>query len=592
MPELVYPSQDGRINYVTIQISVRGAECSKAHIDNMVVQHRKHKKKVRSIKKSKLPKGFKHIPSNLKVHFPKDHVLLVIDSDGACGISGGAAHIFADKSQGKALRREVNRHIVKHWTYYQNKINFPFDRQVGVSGERVNFSDPRQYLDYLLTPAADLLWTDSEEVQALCNMYQMSAVVIKVVGGKDDPPSILQVGPDQDIMGLGLPDTAMVGRGTVPTMFLLLQGGHYDLAVPEVSIKEKYLINVSDGDDEEEVENTKSNEPQQTTEEKLSDMEKKYELLKQAYTESLGEIRSLKVKLEGQKQESNETAEGTDNSEENLMAKSKSLGFKKTSPQSEPELKLTCEVCGKTFHKPSTLNKHIESHKTDGDWTCKDCSFQTYSQDNLKIHKQKAHPVEGNEQASPASPRREGDQGGRQAACKRRGNQSNTCNNCKKDFVYKIDLAKHVRENHRTFKPCRNLKNCSYGERCSYNHRKYPDGSQVCYECGNYYKTLHELMKHRKQAHIVPMCKEFMRKHCDFSSEDCYYVHTSNSQPEIPYEELQEPNQSQSESLGFWAPPSNLAPPLSASLPGPSQAEWTKMKLMLSELNQLVAQFK
>jgi hypothetical protein len=100
----------------------------------------------------------------------------------------------------------------------------------------------------------------------------MDATIVKVVGGKDDSPVILQVGPDLNIMNLGLPDTAMVGHGTVPTMFLLLQGGHYDLAVPEVSITEKYLINVSDGDDEGEGDNTGSKEPPKTTEEKLKDM--------------------------------------------------------------------------------------------------------------------------------------------------------------------------------------------------------------------------------------------------------------------------------------------------------------------------------
>ena len=80
---------------------LKGQEVKKRKRDNSL----KYKKKVRSIENSKLPKGFKHIPSNLKVHFPKDHVLLLIDADGACGISGGAAHMFADKSQGKALRR-------------------------------------------------------------------------------------------------------------------------------------------------------------------------------------------------------------------------------------------------------------------------------------------------------------------------------------------------------------------------------------------------------------------------------------------------------------------------------------------------------
>ena len=429
----------------------------------------------------------------------------------------------------------------------------------------------------------------------MCNMYQIDATIVKVVGGKDDSPVILQVGPDLNIMNLGLPDTAMVGHGTVPTMFLLLQGGHYDLAVPEVSITEKYLINVSDGDDEGEGDNTGSKEPPKTTEEKLKDMEEKYELLKQAYMESLGEIRSLKSRLEGPKQISNEPTEDSDSTEEKQIAKSKTLGFKKISPQSEAELKLQCEVCKKTFNRTNALKTHIKSHTTDGDWNCKDCSFQTYSQENLKIHKQKAHPEMRATAYSPGRPQRErGQVDDKTSAGFRKTSQSNTCNSCETEFVYKIDLKKHVCETHRTFKPCRNLKSCSYGERCNFNHREYPEGSHVCYECGDFYKTLHDLMRHRKQSHTVPVCREFLRKSCDYSGEDCYYKHTNNSQPQAPHEESQVRNQPKSQTLGFWDPLSNLAPPLKVSptMQGPSQAEWVTMKTMLSQLNQLVAKFK
>ena len=160
-------------------------------------------------------------------------------------------------------------------------------------------------------------------------MYQMSATIVKVVGGEGDPPVILQVGPDKDIMDLGLPDTAMVVHGTVPTMFLMLQGGHYDLAVAEASITEKYLTNVSDGDDEEEAEESTAKVNPKTTDEKLREVEKKYVLLKEAYSESLREIKSLRQKLNKGEHGSNEFLDDSDSNEENQMAKSKSQGYKK-----------------------------------------------------------------------------------------------------------------------------------------------------------------------------------------------------------------------------------------------------------------------
>ena len=70
------------------------------------------------------------------------------------------------------------------------------------------------------------------------------------------------------------------------------------------------------------------------------------------------------------------------------------------------------------------------------------------------------------------------------------------CYTCGKEFVYKLDLKKHIIETHMTYKPCRNAQSCTYAPKCRYNHKEYPEGHQVCYECGKSFKTMHELMKH------------------------------------------------------------------------------------------------
>ena len=61
---------------------------------------------------------------------------------------------------------------------------------------------------------------------------------------------VLQVGPDEDILKLGLPNTIQIGSGQVPHMFLLLQGAHYELAVPKESIKEKCTVEVEHDNEE------------------------------------------------------------------------------------------------------------------------------------------------------------------------------------------------------------------------------------------------------------------------------------------------------------------------------------------------------
>ena len=85
--------------------------------------------------------------------------------------------------------------MVLHWEYYQNKIKFPYERQVGVKGEIVKFTDPQEFQNFLQTSAADFLWTDTEEILA---MFQMTTNIAKVSNNDSDTPNIVQVKPDPD----------------------------------------------------------------------------------------------------------------------------------------------------------------------------------------------------------------------------------------------------------------------------------------------------------------------------------------------------------------------------------------------------------
>ena len=142
--------------------------------------------------------------------------------------------------------------------------------------------------------------------------------------------------------------------------------------------------------------------------------------------------------------------------------------------------------------------------------------------------------------------------------------------------------------------------------------------ARVCYECGNFFKTVHDLMKHRKNTHKVPLCKHFLRKRCEYSSADCYYKHTANTQSQTPPKKSQ--GQGPTHSPGFWDLPSNLAPPSQQPKArqwqeqeqgvqgqgqgqgqeqgqgqgqgqGPTQSELTEMKTMLMQLNKMMDKF-
>ena len=204
----------------------------------------------------------------------------------------------------------------------------------------MDFGDPLDFQNFLQTEDADFLWTDGEEIHAMCNQY--SATVVRISEDKNSPPSINQVGPDPDILNLGLPNTSNVGSGIVPNMFLLLQGGHFDLIVARHSIGEKfssiekekgYEAEEEGGGSEEEEESTENNP--KTMEEKLKDMEDKYTRLKQSYTKSLSEIKFLRAKLETKEVEARSqdpSDNDSDNDYENVaknLVKSKSKGYGK-----------------------------------------------------------------------------------------------------------------------------------------------------------------------------------------------------------------------------------------------------------------------
>ena len=243
---------------------------------------------------------------------------------------------------------------------------------------------------------------------------------------------------------------------------------------------------------------------------------KKYEDLKAKYEKILKENKDLKRKSQNSEIAASNPVlsehEG-DTSDEEVLLKNKSLDFRRTSPQNNADMKYFCPVCNKTFGRENTLKNHMTGHNKDGDWLCDNCSYQTNSEANLRDHKLKAHT----KSTSPHKAKlREGAQGDKEYRSEG-GSKDSTCNMCQKDFIYRIDLTKHIREEHKTYKQCRNLKTCTYAPKCRYNHNEYAPGTQICFECGDTFKTVHDLMKHRKAAHKVQLCKEFLKGNCGYS---------------------------------------------------------------------------
>ena len=119
--------------------------------------------------------NLKPVPQHIKHLVEPDDLLLLVKPDGACGLNAGALHILEDEGEGTRLWHVVNIHISDRWSYYGNKIGFPYKRQNGLKGEWVDFDEKK----------SAYLWTDNEELHAIANLYQINIIIISVNGDND-----------------------------------------------------------------------------------------------------------------------------------------------------------------------------------------------------------------------------------------------------------------------------------------------------------------------------------------------------------------------------------------------------------------------
>ena len=99
--------------------------------------------------------------------------------------------------------------------------------------------------------------------------------------------------------------------------------------------------------------------------------------------------------------------------------------------------------------------------------TCDQCSYQTNSEEHLTKHKETAHNSETDN--IPAF----------------------KCNKCSSKFKTKIELTNHIKENHKSHKPCDYFleDRCELDADCRFNHIKLIQGQQICYTCGLKFKS-------------------------------------------------------------------------------------------------------
>ena len=75
-------------------------------------------------------------------------------------------------------------------------------------------------------------------------------------------------------------------------------------------------------------------------------------------------------------------------------------------------------------------------------------------------------------------------------------------NICDSMFPTKNDLNRHIKENHKTHKPCNKFpgNRCEYDDECRYRHVILQQGQHICYKCGEITMSRTDMMNHIKET--------------------------------------------------------------------------------------------
>ena len=90
------------------------------------------------------------------------------------------------------------------------------------------------------------------------------------------------------------------------------------------------------------------------------------------------------------------------------------------------------------------------------------------------------------------------------------------CRFCKKIFKDQNEVANHRRHAHKTYKPCKNIAICKFGQNCYFSHDPILNGNFRCFQCGDEFTSTSDMMIHRKNLHEnIKICKKFIDNECD-----------------------------------------------------------------------------
>ena len=497
--------------------------------------------------------NIKPVPTNIAHLVTEGDKVYCVPGDGACGPNSISAHLFKDEVYGPKLKRQMNLFMVKHWERkYKYKTQcsegHPFRRKLA-SFEEISFTDSSKLLEFLeKSEDAAYMWTDSEDLIVVADMYQVNIKVISTRGESDKNPTVNWISPDQEMKQFAeLKDVEiddMVLLHERDTHFNLIVSEDSDLVKlgslsfrsnigPNIEIKDKVqtddkgkktfaqaVINSTTEDKDIEIKNLKLTI--QRINEKTSSIEKQYDECEKALRNKTEECEKLKSELNDlkvimdlekdlEKTLSKESYKNKSLRKEmsSLKCDSNALQGKQLGNHEQKEPYLSCKTCEKHFTSMKEVEDHeIKEHcktieilskesNVEEEFNCTGCDFQGSEQNQLNKHIQLKHRI--------------------------------TCRTCGELFKTKPDFMVHRKtEHYNTIAPCNKGIECKFSEKCWWKHEANNEKSKIeCYFCDETFGTKNDVMMHRKDKHskTVKSCTKQQEQNCTKTEATCWFKH-------------------------------------------------------------------
>ena len=480
----------------------------------------------------------REIPDNCKHLFEKNDVIYIVPGDGSCGPNSAAAFLFQDEIFGPKLRIRMNKFMAKHWIRKYKDLTqcsqgSPFVRKLGL--KTVRFTDPEALLEFLKTEEAAYLWTDSEDLAVISDMYQVEIKIVTSKGKHDKNPTENWIKPDPDMR-----DVAELKDVDLETMVLYHENDcHFDLVIDkysELAVKGSISTRLNDGvcvtADNKVVNDEKENKSKDSKEMEIVRLKKELKIS----TENFSTMEKKYIKYQEELKSKTEEAEilKAEVKDLRMIIKLKDeLDEKKSNSEVITE-KNNCKNCDENTATGGNIKNHARKKHIENPATCDESSQRATSAETLTRHKRTEH-------VQPEKVRnRITDQPDRTEI------KFINCTKCRFQTTSKNGIDEHIKKLHVQENKSDeefNCRECCFQATTDSQLKKHfvlkhtlkglkADDEIRCKNCGESFIGKRNLMVHRKQKHksTVAVCNNYLAGKCPFSPETCWWNHTKNSE--------------------------------------------------------------